>query len=203
MCGSFGFSCFPFILSGLKSVLREGYQLHVLGYTVHHLLEGLDGDWRVATEEDLLPILHIARDEIFSELRQQKEAESGYKSKHALREGREVKSFSTLAILARRISNEALLPLLVGFVRKVVARCADETGEVCIFVRVTLTFFSRPAPHRRAASGRGEVLAIHSRRPIAKRLVIPAVSLGLRAIVTVRGGTGGAQKGASAREFVR
>ncbi|SCU84481.1 LAMI_0C07646g1_1 [Lachancea mirantina] len=98
---------FVFIVKELKSALQRGSQIHVLSYTVHHLLVELNerlesGDLDVAT--DLL--VSVIMEDLFGSASEEKEAE-GYASKAKMKEVKFNKSYDTGELLASKISLQA------------------------------------------------------------------------------------------------
>lgn len=47
ICLSLGAPYFPLVLGEMRSVLLRGYQLHILGYTLHSLLEAIQDTLKV------------------------------------------------------------------------------------------------------------------------------------------------------------
>ena len=88
-----------FILKELRSALQQGYQLHVLSFTVHSLLVNRIESFQPGDLDDCLPELStIIMDDIFGVTGQEKDAEE-YKS--GMKEVKSSKSFDTMELLAR------------------------------------------------------------------------------------------------------
>eukprot|EP00043_Microstomoeca_roanoka_P029811 m.23286 g.23286 ORF g.23286 m.23286 type:complete len:3006 (-) comp9475_c0_seq1:215-9232(-) len=93
---------FDFILSALRTSLKRGYQLHVLGYTVHSVMERLvpqlvPGDMDDALED----LCAVFIDDIFGVVAEEKEAEELPKR---IKEAKTIQSFDSFKLLARFIS---------------------------------------------------------------------------------------------------
>jgi U3 small nucleolar RNA-associated protein 20 len=92
----------PFILRSLRTALKRGYQLHVLGYTVHAILE--EGIKHFATnsiDPSAQMIVEIAIQDIFGESAKEREVQE---LRNKMREIRTTKSYETLEFLARLVS---------------------------------------------------------------------------------------------------
>ena len=102
---------FGFVLKELRSALPQGYQLHVLSYTVHSLL--LATQIKPGDIDSCLPDLgNIIMDDIFGALGEEKDAED-YISK--MKEVKSKKSFDSMEIIAKAVPlhkvNELIGPL--------------------------------------------------------------------------------------------
>ncbi|KAI9203103.1 armadillo-type protein, partial [Polychytrium aggregatum] len=102
-----------FLVKELDRALQRGYQLHVLGYTIHHLLMGIcpmlsTGDLDICTGL----LIKIMVNDIFGETGKEREVEE---LRGKMREIKATKSFDSFELLAGIISFEhigaALLPL--------------------------------------------------------------------------------------------
>ncbi|EPX71364.1 U3 snoRNP protein Utp20 [Schizosaccharomyces octosporus yFS286] len=101
---------FSFILNQLRLSLQRGYQLHVLGYTVHSLLVTVEEVYPYGSLDYCLDSLStIFVHEIFGEVGLEKDAEE-YKSN--VKEIKGNKSFDSYEIIARMSSIESLGILL-------------------------------------------------------------------------------------------
>ena len=104
-----GVSFISYILRELNSALTRGYQKHVLGYTLHALLEHMTlnpGD----LDNSLDLILSVCTEEIFGEVAEEKEVE-GILSK--VFEARTNKSYFTFGILAKHAQDNALPKIIL------------------------------------------------------------------------------------------
>jgi U3 small nucleolar RNA-associated protein 20 len=134
----------PFIIREIKGGLTRGYQLHVLGYSVHHVLDGL-GDTIVAGSLDdaIEDCVGIFIDDIFGV---QAEERDEYQIAAKLKEARSVMSFDSFRILAKSITGPKL-PELFSYIKDVMStseslKKADKLDEifrnVCIGVNSNL-----------------------------------------------------------------
>ena len=120
-----GVTYLPYFVTSLRAALNEGYQLHVLGYSLHSLLQSmaepieamvlenrghLDQAALVSLVEDtpldlVLPkVMQVFQQELFGDLSLQKnKAMSGYKAK-SLREAQSTRAYDSLELLASTIS---------------------------------------------------------------------------------------------------
>ncbi|RUS70515.1 hypothetical protein EGW08_021727, partial [Elysia chlorotica] len=108
---SLGSRYIPFIIKEMKAVLTRGYQLHVLSFTVHHLLKSLV---EVLQPGDLDPALSSIQDvfyaELFGHVAEEKEVEA-IRAKYF--EAKFIKGYDAYGILARCISAEQLDRLIL------------------------------------------------------------------------------------------
>lgn len=113
---SLGCRYIPFIIKEMRAVLTRGYQLHVLSFTVHHLLKSLA---EVLQPGDLDPALSSIQDvfyaELFGHVAEEKEVEA-IKAKYF--EAKFIKGYDAYGILARCVSADQLDRLILP-VRKV------------------------------------------------------------------------------------
>lgn len=100
-----------FIIRELKSALRRGAQLHVLGYTVHSLLSEYGDSLEAGTLDDSSKIVsEVIMEDIFGVTGEEKD-EEGYISK--MREVKQQKSYDTGQILAKNITLEKFSNLII------------------------------------------------------------------------------------------
>ncbi|ODV89751.1 hypothetical protein CANCADRAFT_4376 [Tortispora caseinolytica NRRL Y-17796] len=93
---------YPFVFRELKDALTRGYQVHILGYTVHYLLVELQGHFQVGDLDPSAPILmDIIMEEIFGAVAEEKEAED-YISR--MKEINTQKSYDSARLLAMFVS---------------------------------------------------------------------------------------------------
>ncbi|EEB05376.2 U3 snoRNP protein Utp20 [Schizosaccharomyces japonicus yFS275] len=105
-----GPSYFSFILKELKGSLQRGYQLHVLGYTVHSLLLSVEPYFPYGSLDYCLPMLaDIFVNEIFGEVGLEKDAED-YRSN--VKEIKGNKSYDSYEAITRLVSFP-VLPVLI------------------------------------------------------------------------------------------
>ncbi|XP_047333762.1 small subunit processome component 20 homolog [Impatiens glandulifera] len=91
-----------FVVKTVKSILRRGYELHVLGYTLHfllskHLATPTIGRLDYCLEE----LLSVAVNDILGDVSEQKEVD---KIASKMKETRKVKSFETLMIISQNVT---------------------------------------------------------------------------------------------------
>lgn len=126
-----------FIIKELRSALQRGYQLHVLSFTVHHLLVTNGKHFQPGDLDACLPELTaIIMDDIFGVTGQEKDAEE-YKS--GMKEIKSSKSFDTLEILARMATiprlGQLIAPIRALLQEKVDAKMVRKIDELLIRVR--------------------------------------------------------------------
>ncbi|CCF58849.1 hypothetical protein KAFR_0F02520 [Kazachstania africana CBS 2517] len=102
-----------FIIKELKSALKRGSQVHVLSYTVHHLLRALSEELQhTDLDQSARMIVQIIMEDIFGSAGQEKDSDN-YRTK--MKEVKINKSYDTGEILAANISlnmfNELLQPV--------------------------------------------------------------------------------------------
>ncbi|KAL1966904.1 hypothetical protein VTN77DRAFT_3648 [Rasamsonia byssochlamydoides] len=97
-----GPSYFGYILKELKSALAKGYQLHVLGFTVHSILVATTDEFRQGDLDHCLEdLVNVVMDDIFGVAGQEKDAED-YVSK--MKEVKSSKSYDSMELLAKNSS---------------------------------------------------------------------------------------------------
>ncbi|CAI2171430.1 13286_t:CDS:10 [Funneliformis geosporum] len=102
---------FSFIVKELQGALTRGYQLHVLGYTLHSLLVNLSPNLQVgALDYCLQPITDIIINDIFGEVGKEKDAEE---ITGKIKEMKSTKSFGTFELLAKVIEFKNIGILLI------------------------------------------------------------------------------------------
>ncbi|XBW37983.1 hypothetical protein QEN19_003568 [Hanseniaspora menglaensis] len=102
ICVLLGTDYLQFIIKELKGALTRGSQIHVLSFTVHHVLTTLDSSLQVGDLDSSIKILmDIIMEDIFGSAGQEKDSE-GYQSK--TKEVKHNKSFDTSEIVSSYIS---------------------------------------------------------------------------------------------------
>ncbi|RIA94698.1 hypothetical protein C1645_709313 [Glomus cerebriforme] len=102
---------FSFIVKELRSALTRGYQLHILGFTIHTLLANLVPNLQVgALDYCLQPITDIIINDIFGEVGEEKDAEE---ITGKIKEMKSTKSFGTFELLAKIIEFKNIGILLI------------------------------------------------------------------------------------------
>lgn len=126
--------CFylPFIFKELKSALQRGSQVHVLGFTVHHILKEISQSMTHADLDDSAHLLvMIIMEDIFGSVGQEKESDN-YHTK--MKEVKVTKSFDTAEILACNISlgtfAELLHPIKVLLMEKMNNKTQHKLDEL-------------------------------------------------------------------------
>ena len=172
---------FGAVLHELKTSLTKGYQIHVLGYTVHYLLSKLvptlqPGDLDYCAR----PLVKVLLADLFGEAAEKKEVEEIATS---MKEARATRSFASFELLASAIQFVPNINLLVpplheavlaapggvdslkniGIVRDVLRHAALGLGAnrsveiqpLCVYVRGMLITHLPPKPTGAAAGGGG------------------------------------------------
>lgn len=105
-----GTQYFPFVLKELRSSLTRGYQLHVLGFTIHTLLDKMS-DNLAAGELDacLQGLVEVLVEDLFGEVAKEREVE---KIVNKLHEAKTCKSFDTFEVLAKFAGTRSLTLLI-------------------------------------------------------------------------------------------
>lgn len=99
-----------FVLKELRSSLAQGYQLHVLSYSVHAILVATSSIFKPGDLDYCLPqIVAIVMDDIFGVTGQEKDAEE-YISK--VKEVKSSKSFDSMELVAKTASVEHFVQLI-------------------------------------------------------------------------------------------
>ncbi|KAJ3243695.1 U3 snoRNP protein [Chytriomyces hyalinus] len=102
---------FPFIIKELQGALLRGYQLHVLGFTVHHLLVGVTdtfGESGFDTSIDMLVRIFVK--DIFGEISDEREVEE---MNGKLKEQKRTKSFDSFELVSRVMKLDKVTTLLL------------------------------------------------------------------------------------------
>jgi U3 small nucleolar RNA-associated protein 20 len=99
-----GSSFFSFVLKELKAALSRGYQLHVLGYTVHAILTHLSADYG-QLDGYVKDTVDVLVDDIFGATGAEKDSE-GYTT--SMKEVKASKSYDSFEILASITSSQKL-----------------------------------------------------------------------------------------------
>ncbi|KAF2743872.1 hypothetical protein M011DRAFT_489407 [Sporormia fimetaria CBS 119925] len=100
-----------FILKSLKAVLQRGYQLHVLSFTLHHILVTMAPDMKPGDIEYCLgDIVDVILDDIFGITGQEKDAEE-YTNK--MKEIKSSKSYDSMDLIARSTTPGHLIDLVL------------------------------------------------------------------------------------------
>lgn len=126
-----------FMINEMRSALQRGYQLHVLSYTVHHIL--------VTNTEILKPgdldgalteLMAVIMDDIFGVTGQEKDAEE-YKS--GMKEIKSSKSYDTLEVVARSTSisklGELILPIRAMLRERLDIKSVKKIDDLLIRIR--------------------------------------------------------------------
>ena len=97
-----GSKYFSFVLGGLKSALARGYQLHVLGYTLHSLLSHLPAEYG-SLDYCVKNIVDVLLDDVFGATGTEKDSE-GYTT--SMKEVKSTKSYDSFEIIASITSSD-------------------------------------------------------------------------------------------------
>ncbi|ORY03876.1 hypothetical protein K493DRAFT_276201 [Basidiobolus meristosporus CBS 931.73] len=108
-----GPSYFSFIVKELKGALQRGYQLHVLGYTLHAILAQMVPELNVGDIDYCLePVIEILIEDVFGEVGVEKETEE---ITNKMKEAKTHKSFESFELIGRIIRFKSIGVLLVPF----------------------------------------------------------------------------------------
>jgi U3 small nucleolar RNA-associated protein 20 len=120
-----------FVIKELKSALTRGYELHVLGYTVHSLLANLSLDASCITQcgKDLIQVI---TDDIFGEVGLEKETEAYRK---VMKELKSCTSYGSIEILFSKCSNDWISQFL-AYIKSILCCTHDQS----VLEKVSRTF---------------------------------------------------------------
>ncbi|KAH8724417.1 armadillo-type protein [Phaeosphaeriaceae sp. PMI808] len=138
-----------FILKALRTALQRGYQLHVLSFSMHHILVKLSDQLSPGDLDYCLPdIVNVIMDDTFGITGQEKDAEE-YISK--MKEVKSSKSFDSMDIVARSTTPAHLIKLVVPIrsllLEKMNARMVQKIDE--LLRRIGLGILQNPTVNNR------------------------------------------------------
>lgn len=109
---SLGSPYLALLIRELRHALSKGYQIHVLSYTLQEILRGMSPRLQIGDLDDCITdIMEIIMEDLFGQVSQQKEKDSGYKS--TMREAKDCKSWNSLELLCRYATFEtAIMPII-------------------------------------------------------------------------------------------
>lgn len=144
-----GPSYLGFILKALRTALQRGYQLHVLSFSMHHILVKLSDQLKPGDLDYCLSdIVDIIMDDTFGITGQEKDAEE-YISK--MKEVKSSKSFDSMDIVARSATPAHLIKLVVPIrsllLEKLNARMVQKIDE--LVRRIGLGILQNPTVNNR------------------------------------------------------
>lgn len=144
-----GPSYLGFILKALRTALQRGYQLHVLSFTLHHILVKLATQMRPGDlDYCLADIVDVVMDDTFGITGQEKDAEE-YISK--MKEVKSSKSFDSMDIISRSATPshiiKLVLPIRSLLVEKLNARMVQKIDE--LLRRIGLGILQNPTVNDR------------------------------------------------------
>ncbi|KAJ3260764.1 U3 snoRNP protein [Boothiomyces macroporosus] len=134
-----------YIIQGLQTALKRGYQLHVLGYTLHAIMaENVDKFPVESINNCVKPIVEISMHDIFGETGQEREVQE---LKGKMREIKTTKSYDTLEYLSRLMSfgelKEILLPIKAQMLEANQIKVIRQLEE--LFRKIALGLNSNPS----------------------------------------------------------
>ncbi|KAF1848335.1 uncharacterized protein K460DRAFT_308481 [Cucurbitaria berberidis CBS 394.84] len=144
-----GPSYLGFILKALRTALQRGYQLHVLSFTLHHILVKL-ADQMKSGDLDycLAEIVDVIMDDTFGVTGQEKDADE-YISK--MKEVKSSKSFDSMDIVARSATPahiiKLVLPIRSLLIERLNSRMVQKIDE--LLRRIGLGVLQNPTVHSR------------------------------------------------------
>ncbi|XP_064627386.1 small subunit processome component 20 homolog [Lineus longissimus] len=108
---SLGNKYFNYILKELRAALRRGYQLHVLGYTVHALLKNMEPQLKAGDlDSSLENLTEIFNEELFGAVSAEKEVD-GIVGK--LMEAKSIKSFDSYEMVSRFVGKASITKIIL------------------------------------------------------------------------------------------
>ncbi|KAL6881997.1 hypothetical protein ACP4OV_011469 [Aristida adscensionis] len=97
-----GIGYMQFVVKILRAILKRGFELHVLGYTVHHLLsKAVTSDMSGELDYCLEDLLAVVDSDLLGDVAEQKEVE---KIASKMKETKKRMSFETLKLIAQNIT---------------------------------------------------------------------------------------------------
>lgn len=118
-----GAEYFGAVVHELRTTLRRGFELHVLGYTLHHLLARLVPTVDAGSLDGCAPeVVKLLMADVFGEAAEKKEVEA---IANSMKEARATQSFASFELLA---SNVAFVPTVNALVPAVHQAALDAPG---------------------------------------------------------------------------
>ncbi|XP_076896866.1 uncharacterized protein LOC143550000 [Bidens hawaiensis] len=109
-----GFEYFQFILKVVRSTLKRGFELHVLGYTVNFILtKCLSGTGSGKLDYCLEDILSVVENDVLGDVSEEKEVD---KIASKMKETRKTKSFETFQLVAENVTFKTHASKLMSFI---------------------------------------------------------------------------------------
>ncbi|KAF2031912.1 hypothetical protein EK21DRAFT_62225 [Setomelanomma holmii] len=144
-----GPSYFGFIIKALRTALQRGYQLHVLSFTMHHILVKLSDQLKPGDIDYCLSdVVDVIMDDTFGVTGQEKDAEE-YISK--MKEVKSSKSFDSMDIITRSATPAHLIKLVLPIrsllLEKLNARMVQKIDE--LLRRIGLGILQNPTVNDR------------------------------------------------------
>jgi U3 small nucleolar RNA-associated protein 20 len=138
-----------FIVKALKTALQRGYQLHVLSFTLHHILVKLSDQMKPGDlDYCLADIVDVVMDDTFGVTGQEKDADE-YISK--MKEVKSSKSFDSMDIVARSATPSHLIKLVLPIrsllIERINARMVQKIDE--LLRRIGLGVLQNPTVNNR------------------------------------------------------
>ena len=116
---------FGSVLKELQSALQEGYQLHILGFTLHSLLLAAVDHFSVGTLDYCIPqIMQSVYDDVFGQTGKEKDRE-GYTNK--MKEVKGKKSYDSIELIAKLTKPQKLMEIL-GPLRELLLKRIDSSS---------------------------------------------------------------------------
>uniref|UniRef100_K3XDN4 Uncharacterized protein n=1 Tax=Setaria italica TaxID=4555 RepID=K3XDN4_SETIT len=108
-----GIGYLQFVVKILRAILKRGFELHVLGYTLHYLLsKNITADMNGRLDYCLEDLLAVVHSDLFGDVAEQKEVE---KIASKMKETKKRMSFETLKLIAQSITfRQHLLKKLIS-----------------------------------------------------------------------------------------
>lgn len=129
---SLGYVYLPFLLRELKSALQRGSQVHILSYTVHHILRTLSENLSHGDlDESAFLLVSIIMQDIFGAAGQEKESDNYHTQMKEIKVNR---SYDTAEILSSNISlhvfNEIIRPIKALLLEKMGLKNQNKLDEL-------------------------------------------------------------------------
>jgi U3 small nucleolar RNA-associated protein 20 len=126
ICSLVGPSAIGFVVTELRRILHRGFFLHVLGFTVHSILESTVSNFKPGDLDYCVSdITAVIMDDIFGAAGQEKEVADYLKMNNGKREVKSRKSFDTMQLLA----TVTTLPHLIELVKPIQMLLLEQLGQ--------------------------------------------------------------------------
>eukprot|EP00698_Gefionella_okellyi_P013125 TRINITY_DN3578_c0_g1_i1.p1 TRINITY_DN3578_c0_g1~~TRINITY_DN3578_c0_g1_i1.p1 ORF type:complete len:2700 (+),score=760.97 TRINITY_DN3578_c0_g1_i1:176-8101(+) len=125
---------FLFVIEQLRGALKRGYQIHVLGYTVHAILASVTRKWAIGALDHAVPELtSLLLEDIFGEVAQEKDVKQLAKK---MKESKKIQSYDSFELLARTVTFTPHITLVVNPLQEMLAQVTTSKKQVAKLEKV-------------------------------------------------------------------